>query len=123
MPQQEYNPIQSVNGSVVPCPSSFQWKESDLSAPDAGRTENGVMQKMTIGKKIHLELSWQNVTTADASTILRAFTAMEYFTVRYLDPKVADFVTKTFYVGDRSAPAYNTYLGLWSNVSFNIIER
>lgn len=123
MPNQTYNPIRSVGGATVPCPSSYQWQESDVSSADAGRTEDGLMHKELISRKISIELGWQNISTADASTILNAFTASEYLSITYLDPKANSFQTKTFYVGDRTAPAYNTRLGIWSNVSFNIIER
>lgn len=119
----QYNPLQTVNGGEVPAPSTYEYQESDVSASDAGRTEDTLMHKMMIGKKVHLNLAWNNVTTAQVSTILNAFTAQEYFPVKYLDPKANGFVTKTFYVGDRSAPAYSVRMGLWSNVTFNIIEQ
>ena len=123
MPDNTYNPIKSV-GSVtnIPCPSTYEWKLSDVSSADAGRTEDGKMHKERIAQKIHIELSWQNITTSDASIILNAFNP-EYINVNYLDPKANAYQTKTFYVGDRSAPSYNTRLGIWSNVSFNIIEQ
>lgn len=120
---QQYNPIQSVGGVIVPCPSVYKWIDSDVSDSDAGRTEDAKMHKMMIAGKIHIELEWHNVITSVASTILQAFTASEYFQVKYLDPKANAFLTKTFYVGDRNAPAYNTMLGIWSNISFNIIEQ
>lgn len=123
MPNQQYNPIQSVGGTTIPCPSSYQWNLSDVSDNDAGRTEDTIMHKMMIGQKVHLELAWQNVTTAQASTILKAFNRTEYFAVNYLDPMEGGYQTKTFYVGDRSVPCYNSFLGLWSNVAFNIIEQ
>lgn len=123
MPSDTYNPIQSVGGVSVPSPSSYTWKESDVSGPTAGRTEDAKMHKEMIAQKIHLEFSWTYVTTAEASTILTAFTASEYFEVNYLDPKAGTYVAKTFYVGDRTAPLYNTRLGLWENISFNIIEQ
>ena len=120
----QYSPIQSIGSQTnIPTPSSFEWKESDVSDKDAGRTEDAKMHKMLIATKVHLELAWQNVTTAEASIILTAFTSTEYFDVNYLDPKVGGYTTKTFYVGDRNSPAYNTKLGVWSNVSFNIIEQ
>ena len=122
MPNQQYNPIRSVDGVAIPCPSAYQYKLSDVSAADAGRAEDGSMHKMRITQKVHLELSWQNITTAQASTILTAFDP-EYFDVNYLDPKAGGYVTKRFYAGDRSVPSYNTLLGVWSNVSFNIIEQ
>ena len=124
-----YNPIEWVKEAnnaqaqavTVPCPSSYEYKLSDVSAADAGRTEDAHMHKMMIAQKVHLELAWQNIKTADATTILNAFNH-EYINVKYLDPMAGGYATKTFYVGDRSVPSYNTRLGIWSNVSFNIIE-
>jgi hypothetical protein len=116
------NPIRSVNGKAVMCPSSYLWKQEDVSASDAGRTEDTVMHKKRIGKIIGIELAWNNIPTEQASKILQAFDP-EYINITYLDPKAGKYVTKQFYVGDRSAPLYNAKLGLWSNVSFNVIER
>ena len=122
MADNTYNPLQSVGGVTVPCPSTYEYKLSDVSAADAGRTEDGLMHKMRITQKVHLELSWNYITTADVSLILNAFDD-EYINVTYLDAKLGGYTQKTFYVGDRSAPSYNTRMGLWTNVSFNIIER
>ena len=118
----DYYPIKTVDGAIVPCPSTYQYELSDVSDADAGRTEDGLMHKMRIAQKVHIQLSWTYVTNADAKTILSAFNP-EYIQVEYLDPLVNSYQTKTFYVGDRSAPVYNTRLGLWSSISFNIIER
>jgi len=122
MPDQRYNPIQSVDGAIIPCPSKYEYKLSDVSDADAGRTEDATMHKLRIAQKVHLDLSWSYISTQDASTILNAFNP-EYIYVTYLDPKEAGFVTKRFYVGDRSAPLYNTGMDLWEDVSFNIIEQ
>jgi hypothetical protein len=54
--------------------------------------------------------------------VLKAFKS-EYFKVNYLDPEEGKYTEKTFYVGNRTAPMYNSQLGLWSNVSFKIIEQ
>lgn len=116
------NPIKSVDGKSVPCPSSYQWKLEDTSKADAGRTEDGKMHKNRIGQVVGIELSWQNITTAKASQILKAFNP-EYITVNYLDPMAGGYKTLEFYVGNRSAPLCNAKKGLWSNVSFNIIDR
>lgn len=118
----ETNPIRSVDGKSVKCPSSYIWKLEDVSAADAGRTEDTVMHKNRVGQLVGLELSWQNISTADVSEILRAFNP-QYINVCYLDAMHGKYVTSEFYVGNRSAPMYNATKGLWSNVSFNIIER
>lgn len=123
-----YNPIYEVDSVIgaVPPPSSYQWKMQDVSAPDAGRTEAGVMDKARIGQVVALELSWQNVPTAVAHDILTVFQP-EYVDVQYTDPLFGTGTsyrkTKTFYVGDRSAPMYNSEMQLWSNISFGLIER
>lgn len=116
------NPIKYVNGAAVRCPSSYQYELADVSAADAGRTEDTVMDKMRIGQCVKLQLSWNGLTTAQAQAILTAFNP-EYITVEYLDPMSGGFRSSEFYVGDRSAPLYNSAQGLWSNISFNIIER
>jgi len=118
----QYNPLETVGGAYVRSPSVYQWDLQDISDPDAGRTEDGKMHKNRIGQKVKIQLAWNNISTADASAILTAFNP-EYIEIKYLDPKEGSYQTKTFYVGDRSTPAYNTRLGLWSNVSFNIIEQ
>ena len=122
MPIQDLNPIRSVNGIEIRCPSSYLYKLEDVSAADAGRTEDTVMHKKRVGQLIGLELSWKYVTTADVSVLLKAFNP-EYRTVVYLDAMEGTFLESEFYVGNRSAPMYNATKGLWQNVSFNIIER
>lgn len=118
----DYNPIQSVDSAVIPSPSSFQWEREDLSDSSAGRTEDGLMHKNRIGYKVAVSLSWNNIPTAKASQILKAFNP-EYVSVKYLDPEEGEYITKKFYVGNRSAPMYNCRLGVWSNISFKIIEQ
>lgn len=118
----EFNPIQAVDGHAIPCPSAYQWKLEDISASDAGRTEDTVMDKKRIGQVVGIELSWQNVSIADAAKILQAFNP-EYIKVTYLDAMQGKFVTSKFYVGNRTSPLYNAALGVWSKISFNLIER
>ena len=119
---QNFNPIQSVGGTAIPCPSKYDWKLSDVSASTAGRTEDGKMHKEMIAQKVHLELEWQNVSDNVASAVLAVFNASEYLNIRYYDYKSMGFLTKRFYVGDRSVTSYNRLLGI-STVAFNIIEQ
>ena len=120
--ENENNPIRSVDGHSVKCPAAYTWKLEDISSSDAGRTEDTKMDKMRIGQVVGLELSWKNLTTEEVSAILKAFNP-EYIMVSYLDAMEGTYVESEFYVGNRSAPLYNAAKGLWSNVSFNLIER
>lgn len=117
-----YNPIRSVDGAEVKSPSVYQWDLQDISDSEAGRTEDTVMHKNRIGQCVKLELQWNGIDTATVSQILSVFNP-EYITVCYLDAMAGGYVTSVFYVGDRSAPMYNSKLDLWENVKFNLIER
>ncbi|MBS5016345.1 MAG: DUF6711 family protein [Acutalibacteraceae bacterium] len=116
------NPLKSVGGKTVKCPSQYKWEQIDVSASDAGRTEDGLMHKKKIRTVDGITLEWAYPTTIELKAILAAFSA-EYISITYLSPTAGDFVTKTFYVGDRSSPMYNSTLNRWENVSFKIVER
>lgn len=121
MADQAYNPIRSVDGVTLPVPSKYDWKLSDVSHSDAGRTEDAKMHKMRIAQKVHLELEWQNRDGSDIGAVLTAFDP-EYISVVYWDYKAHSYLTKTFYVGDRSVSSYSRILDI-ASVSFNIIEQ
>lgn len=118
----QYNPIRKVDNAYVPSPSVYTYGLQDVSDPDAGRTEDALMHKNRIAQKVTLGLAWNNIPTSAVSAILQAFDP-EYVTVEYLDAKAGTYLTKTFYVGDRSAPMYSSILNIWQNVTFNLIER
>lgn len=117
------NFVFQVNGSDVPVPSEFGWSIQDVSAPDSGRTLDGLMQKERVTRKEKIQLKWNGKSPEDTATILQAF-ADEYFDVTYVCPLTNSVVTKQFYCGDQSAPYYWWCNGgLLESVSFNIIER
>ena len=120
-PYDPLNPLRTINGNYVKTPTSYTWDEQDISQSDAGRTEDGLMHKKRIRRAVKLNLDWKNISLQDASDILKLF-ENEYLSVNYLDVKQGGYQTKTFYVGDRTAPAYNVKLNVWT-VGFNLIER
>lgn len=122
MDNNEYNPIRSVDGVSIKCPSDYKWKEQDISDNAAGRDSAYVMNKSRKAQIVALELKWKNVSIEDASAILKAFDP-EYVRVCYLDAKAGVWRESEFYTGDRAAPLYNGELGVWKEISFNIIER
>lgn len=136
--QNDLNPIQEVgvdeshmvvptwfdNGveKLIRAPASYLYKLEDVSAADSGRTEDTMMYKNRVGQLVGIELSWTYLPTAEASAILNIFDP-EYVYVKYLDLKRGSWRSAWFYVGNRSAPYYNATKGLWTNLSFNLIER
>ena len=112
-----------VDGVPMPCPSSYNWNLQDVSASDAGRTQDTVMHKNRVGQKRKISLNWAAVEWEQASKIFTAFNP-EYITVRYPDFMSGKYETRQFYVGDRSAGAW--VWGEWKQIvegiSFDIIE-
>lgn len=103
-------------------PSKYVVTFEDVSSSDAGRVESGKMYKKRIGRAFAIQLEWAGVSNANAATILAAFSP-EYIDVTFLDPWTNSFITKEFYVGNRTAPLYNATLGIWENIAFSIISR
>lgn len=125
----EHSPIHWVasdsSGSdrtYVKSPSSYEYHLEDVSKSTAGRTEDALMHKQMIGQVCSLNLSWNNIHTEDVAALLQMFDA-EYFYVNYLDAKTGEYRTDKFYCGNRATPMYSGILGLWSNVSFNLIRQ
>lgn len=116
--------LKSVDGKTIPCPSQFDWGLQDISNSEAGRDQTAKMYKNRIAQKVKINLSWNGVRPDKIKTILQAFQP-EYVMVEYFDPLEGEVVTKEFYTGDKTAPVH-IWSGsnqLYTNVSFNIIER
>lgn len=114
-----------VNGVALPDPSEMSWGLMDVSASDAGRTEDTRMHKNRLGQKRKIELGWNNIKPAAASMILQAVNP-EYINVTYFDAMSGTMQTREMYVGDRSAPLkwwHGSTGRYYSRLSFNLIER
>lgn len=113
-----------VDGSSVKDPSVFEWGLQDVSAADAGRTDDTIMHKNRIAQKRKIKLSWNNPTPTETADILQRFNP-EYISLTYPDAMSGKIETRTFYVGDRSAPmrAWTTRYKRYTQISFDVIER
>lgn len=113
----------SSQSAYIPDPSSLQWGLQDVSDPNAGRSLDGKMHPNKITQKRKLELTWNGVDFATTSEILQAVQP-ETFSVTYLDALTNTTQTRTFYVGDRTAPVHSYAVGYrwYTTVSFNLIE-
>ena len=104
----------------------LEYQLSDIDDPDTGRMMNGTMRRGKVADKDKWKLKFRSdLTTAEVSTILTAVTH-QYVTATYLSPRTNTVVTKTLYVGDRTAAHYilrEDGTVLWKNLSFSLIER
>lgn len=118
--------LRYVDGVECPAPSSFSWGLQDNSDSDSGRTQdaNDTMYKNRTSQKRKIQLSWRSKSPEETSRILKMFNP-EYINVTYWDAMDGCEEVRTFYVGDRSAPVKQWFVGgeLFESISFDIIER
>lgn len=112
------------DGVLIKSPSVFSWGLNDVSAADAGRTDDALMHKNRIAQKRKISLSWNNPTKEETASILQAFNP-EYVKVTYPDAMSGKNETREFYRSDPSAPmkVWNVGNKRYAQLSFDIIER
>lgn len=114
-----------VNGVDIATPKTLKVSISDLDG-ESNRNAKGDLIRDRITVKRKLECEWPPLKMSEISTLLKAVQDV-YFTVYYPDPMDGNFDTKTFYVGDRTAPVYwldpTTNQYLWQGLSMNFIEK
>lgn len=116
--------IYKINNVNVPSNSSLRVNISDLDNKNGtGRTESGYAFRDRIRSGVRqLEVGYTMLDDDEIATVLNA-TSPEFFEVDYVDPWKGR-ITKTFYVGDRTAPLevfIDGFVG-WS-LSFTLVEQ
>ncbi|HHV27429.1 MAG TPA: hypothetical protein GXX63_09565 [Tissierellia bacterium] len=112
-----------INGVAVATPKVFKVDINDLDG-ESGRNAKGGLVRDRIAVKRKLNCEWPPLKNSQISTLLKAVSSV-YFTVEYPDPVEGVRLTKTFYVGDRSAPVYSHIDGkpFWNGLTMNFIEK
>jgi hypothetical protein len=113
-----------INGTDIPTPSEFIWGESDIDSTKSGRAADGKMHRDRIGSKIKLTLKWSFLTNKEMASLLKAVTPV-FFNCAYPDAEAGTTLTKSFYVSDRTAPAYAVQDGKcgWSGLEMSFVEQ
>ncbi|MBF0779799.1 MULTISPECIES: DUF6711 family protein [unclassified Granulicatella] len=111
-----------INGVTVVTPKTFQVSISDIDG-ESSRNARGQIIRDRVAIKRKIECEWGMLTQFEIQQILAAV-INEFVTVQYPDPQLG-MVTKTFYVEERSSPAYswNNHLKPWSGLKMSLIER
>jgi hypothetical protein len=116
--------VLEINGTAITTPKIFSVAISDIDG-ESNRNAKGELIRDRIAVKRKLECEWPPLKMSEISTLLQAVSTV-YFTITYPDPVEGTQVTKTFYVGDRTAPVYwlDPVTGeyLWQGLKMNFIE-
>lgn len=104
----------------------LSYQLADIDDPETGRMMDGTMRRGKIADKEKWKIKCRtNLTTAEMYTVISAISS-QYVSVTYLSPKTNTTVTKTMYVGDRTAAhciERSNGTILWKDLSFSLIER
>lgn len=114
------NKLIYIGGREMPSPVTYKVTLSDLDAPNAGRSESGIMSRDRVRADVgKIELAWKNLTTSELQTVIQAVSP-ESFEVRYF---FGTEHTATMYAGDRSIDLkmLDTNESYW-DMSVNLVE-
>ena len=112
----------SINGVQIATPKTYEVTVSDLDG-ESNRNAKGELIRDRIAVKRKLNLEWGPLTQPEIQTLLNSVSDV-FFTVISPDP-MGGMITKTMYVGDRTAPAYQFVNGeiKWQGLKMNFIEK
>lgn len=112
----------TIGGTAVVDPSVMSVSIMDVS--NAERNANGTMMIDRVATKRKIVLEWPALTNSNISAILNAVSPI-FFTVKYPDPMDGGVATRTFYVGDRTAPVYSDIGGTvqWNGLKMDFIQQ
>ena len=102
----------------------LKWSRNDVEAANAGRMQNGYMQRDRVATKYRWDITCRPVTAAELSTILTLIEP-QYIMVRYTDPQTNTVVANYCY--SNNFPA--TYMiretngtEYWTGLAFPVIQ-
>lgn len=115
----------NVTGSAVtsfPPIGEYVFRIVDVTSDDANYSESMLYNKMLKGKRRTVSIRWNMPTLEDASSLLQAFSS-EYILMTILDPEIGAFISKRFYVNEKTIGAFKSAHGRWDNISFLLTQQ
>lgn len=123
-----YNGFVYINDVEFPYPSHESGLQHTITTVDSARMADGVLRAKKIGRdQSKVELTWAALTAEQWSSMLKIFRDNFYFNIRYFDMVENDWITRRFYVGDRTAQPFmvDKKTGrprYWLNCQANVID-
>ena len=123
-----YNGFVYINDVEFPYPSHESGLQHTITTVDSARMADGVLRAKKIGRdQSKVELTWAALTAEQWSSMLKIFRDNFYFNIRYFDMVENDWITRRFYVGDRTAQPFMVDKNTgrpryWLNCQANVID-
>ena len=114
--------ILTIGSTSVTDPAKMTVAVMDIS--NAERNANGLMTIDRVATKRKISLEWPALDTSKMSAIMNAVSPI-FFHVTYIDPQTGNNATKSFYVGDRTAPVLSVVNGvtMWEGLRLDLVEK
>ena len=103
----------------------LKWSRNDVEAANAGRMQNGEMQRDRVSIKYRWDVTCRLLTAAEQATILQLIQP-EYVTVQYTDPLTNTTKTGTYYsnnIPSTFAIRHKNGTEWWSGLVFPLIQK
>ena len=115
--------ILTINNVEVKDPKVLQVEIQDIDK-GSERNAKGTMVRTRVATKRKITVEWSPLSNSEISKILKAMSDV-FFTVKYTDPMVGGVTTKTFYVGDRTAPVLKVINNVtrWEGLKTSLVEK
>lgn len=104
----------------------IKWSRNDVDGPNAGRMQNGEMQRDRISTKYRWDITCRPLTAAEQATLLQLIQP-EYINVEYTDPLTNLTVSEPVRCYSNNFPS--TYMIVdsrgvewWTGLSFPVIQ-
>ena len=114
-----------IDGSTMPDASEMTVTRNYLFAQKSGRMSNGTFSGDIIAKKWTVQVTWTNLTEAQAASISSLIDAKTWHSVRFRSPKDNAFITCTMYSSDLPFPVYSyaTSDCVYQNLTITLVEQ
>ena len=122
----------SINGVDITPYIKYQglkWSRNDVEAANAGRMQNGEMQRDRVAIKYRFDVSCRPLTADEQATVLSLINS-EFVSLTYTNPLTNTTTTGIFYSNNipstfmiRKKHSNNTYTEYWTGLTFPLIER
>ena len=114
-----------IDGSTMPDASEMTVTRNYLFAQKSGRMSNGTFSGDIIAKKWTVQVTWTNLTEAQAASISSLIDAKTWHSVRFRSPKDNAFITCTMYSSDLPFPVYSyaTPECVYQTLTITLVEQ
>lgn len=103
----------------------IKWSRNDVDGANAGRMQNGEMQRDRVATKYRWDITCRPLTAAEQAIILTLIEP-EYITVKYTDPQTNSVMTGTYYSNNFPSTFLIRRVNgeeYWSGLAFPVIQK